>query len=105
LIEPLEDLLPLFGRDHEPELELRSLADEILGALDVGDARKLHDDAVGTLLLDEGLGHAELVDAPANDRDGTVHGAQRFGLAQAAAVDFELPVQSGPQVDTEREEP
>ena len=47
----------------EPELQRRGAADDVLGARRVLHPRQLHHDAVGALLLDHRLGHAELVDA------------------------------------------
>ena len=70
------------------QLEQAGRPDDLLRAVDVGDAGQLHEDlvAVGALLRDARLGDAELVDAPL-DRLARLHDrllAQRrpamFGL-------------------------
>ena len=46
--------------DH-PDLQRRGAAEDVLGARGVLHAGELHDDAIGTLLLDDRLRDAELV--------------------------------------------
>jgi hypothetical protein len=57
------------------ELELGGLAEQLLEARRVLQARHLHEDAVGALLLDRGFGGAERVDAAADDLDRLADGA------------------------------
>ncbi len=52
-----------------PHLEGCRAAEDVLRAGGVLHAGQLHDDAVRALLLDDGLGHAQLVDAVAQDGD------------------------------------
>ncbi len=66
-IEPRERLLQRVGLVGDLELEERRAFDELRRALRVIDPRKLDDDPVGADLLDDRLGHAELVDAVAHD--------------------------------------
>ena len=54
--------------DHA-DLERGGAAEDVLRAGRVLHARQLHDDALGALLLDDRLGHAQLVDAIAEDLD------------------------------------
>src|SRR5207247_2585787 len=49
--------------------------ENILGARGILHSGKLHDHAIGPLLLDDGLGNAELIDAIAQDGDVLLHGA------------------------------
>ena len=70
--------------DHA-DLERRRAAEDVLRPRRVLHARKLHDDPVGALLLDDRLGDAELVDAVAQDRDvlldrAVLDALLRFGL-------------------------
>ncbi len=70
--------------DHA-DLERRRAAEDVLRARGVLHAGQLHDDALGALLLDDRLGHAQLVHAVAQDldvlRDGAVLDALlRLGL-------------------------
>ena len=60
--------------DH-PDLERRGAPQDVFRARRVLHARKLHDDAVDALLLDDRLGDAELVDAIAQDGDVLLDGA------------------------------
>ena len=80
------------------ELEERRLLHHRLCTFGVVDARQLDDDAVGARLLDDGLAHAELVDAVADDRDRAV---ERLGLVRDGAlrlVDREREVHAALQV-------
>ena len=54
------------------ELELRGLADQLPGAVDVRDARELDRDLVVALPRDDRLGDAELVDPVPDDRLGAL---------------------------------
>ena len=57
---------------HQLELQNRRLADEILRALRVLDARQLNQDAVGAATLDDRLTDTELIDAVPNRLDGLI---------------------------------
>ncbi|SBP87233.1 hypothetical protein THIARS_50481 [Thiomonas delicata] len=48
---------------HQAHLQRRRAPQDVLGARRVLNARKLDHDAIAALLLDDGLGHAEFVDA------------------------------------------
>ncbi len=71
------------GGIDQLEFELAGLADQRLQALDVLDARDLHEDAVAALALDAGLGGAEGVDAAP---DGLDRGLDRRGHAVRQAL-------------------
>ena len=83
-------------RFDQPQFEAGRAAEQFFRARGVLHARQLHDDAVGALLLDDGLGHTQFVDAVAQRRDvlleGQVLGAlllfrlQRRHQAQFAAL-------------------
>ena len=61
------------GLDQPPFQDGRGL-DDALDALGVVDPRQLDDDLVAAVALDDGLGHAELVDAVADGLDRLVDG-------------------------------
>src|SRR5438105_14216074 len=54
---------------HQPYFERRRAAENFLRARSVLHARELHHDAIGALLLDHRLGHAELIPEPVQRRD------------------------------------
>ena len=60
------------GLVHQTERHVGGLADQLLDAVGVADAGKLHDDAALALAGDLGIDHAGLIDAAADDLDGLV---------------------------------
>ena len=54
---------------HRPVFQGGGCPEDALGAGRVLDTRELHDDAIGSLLLHQRLGHAQFVDPVAQRRD------------------------------------
>jgi len=102
---PIQHRLRLFGRAHQLELEQRRLADELDRARAIGEAGQLYGDPVFALLLDQGLGHAELVDAIADDLHRAVRRVLGLGGAESRTIDFEHQVHSSLEVETEMDGP
>ncbi len=103
-----QQLLARAGRSRFDQLQLeqRRRLDDLLGARDVAHARQLDQDLIlPALTRDDGLGHAELVDAALDGADGLIHrllanlvgdvrlhaegvGAGRTRLAVVGRLDF-----------------
>ena len=71
------------------------------GALTLREPRQLDDDAVLTLLLDERLGYAELVDALPEDLHGAVHRVLGLGGVHLGAVHLEHEVHAALEVQAQ----
>ena len=100
-VQLVEGVLHLFGSAHQLEFEQRGLADQVDGALAIGEPRKLHRDPVLAFPLDQRLGHAELVDTVADDLHRALGRVLRLGGIQPRAIHLEHQVHAALQVESE----
>ena len=96
-------LLERAGLVGDAELQERAALHDGLGAGGLGDAGQLDDDAAVAHLLDERLGHAELVDALAQHGEGKVEIALGVGRDLLRLVELEGEVHPALQIESQLE--
>ena len=102
-VEADEEAVALIIGLQELEFEEGGAADQVFGALHILHPGQLHDDAVVPLLLDGGFGHAELVDAVADDFPGAVHRVLGLVGRQGGQVDLQHQVDTALEIQTQVE--
>ena len=102
-VEADEEAVALLIGLQELEFEEGGAADQVFGALHILHPGQLHDDAVVPLLLDGGFGHAELVDAVADDFPGAVHRVLGLVGGQGGQIDLQHQVNAALKIQTQVE--
>jgi len=77
------------------------MADQLLGPLLVEEARQLDQNPVLALLLDRGLGDAELVDSIRDDLPRLIDGIARLGRSELRAVDLEQQIEAALEIEAQ----